>query len=90
MKAAVHTSYGPPDVVRIAEVEKPATKDNQVLVKVHATTVNRTDCGMRAARPFFIRLFAGLTRPRLTGPIRWTRSSRPTGTSRRVRSSAAW
>jgi NADPH:quinone reductase-like Zn-dependent oxidoreductase len=50
MKAAVHTSYGPPDVVRIAEVEKPATKDNQVLVKVHATTVNRTDCGMRAAR----------------------------------------
>ena len=66
MKAAVHTSYGPPDVVRIAEVEKPAAKDNQVLVKVHATTVNRTDCGMRAARPFFIRLFAGLTRPRLT------------------------
>jgi NADPH:quinone reductase-like Zn-dependent oxidoreductase len=66
MKAAVHTSYGPPDVVRIAEVEKPAAKDTQVLVKVHATTVNRTDCGMRAARPFFIRLFAGLTRPRLT------------------------
>jgi NADPH:quinone reductase-like Zn-dependent oxidoreductase len=66
MKAAVHNSYGPPDVVRIAEVEKPAAKDNQVLVKVHATTVNRTDCGMRAARPFFIRLVAGLTRPRLT------------------------
>jgi NADPH:quinone reductase-like Zn-dependent oxidoreductase len=62
MKAAVHNSYGPPDVVRIAEVEKPAAKDNQVLVKVHATTVNRTDCGMRAARPFFIRLFAGLVR----------------------------
>jgi hypothetical protein len=62
MKAAVHTSYGPPDVVRIAEVGKPAAKDNQVLVKVHATTVNRTDCGMRAARPFFIRLFAGLVR----------------------------
>jgi NADPH:quinone reductase-like Zn-dependent oxidoreductase len=51
MKAAVHTSYGPPDVVRIAEVEKPATKDNQVLVKVHATTVNRTDCGMRPPGP---------------------------------------
>ena len=49
MKAAVHTSYGPPNVVRIAEVEKPAAKDNQVLVKVHATTVNRTDSGLRAA-----------------------------------------
>jgi NADPH:quinone reductase-like Zn-dependent oxidoreductase len=57
MKAAVHTSYGPPDVVGIAEVEKPAAKDTEVLVKVHATTVNRTDCGMRAARPFTIRLF---------------------------------
>ena len=49
MKAAVHTSYGPPNVVPIAEPEKPAAKDNQVLVKVHATTVNRTDSGLRAA-----------------------------------------
>jgi NADPH:quinone reductase-like Zn-dependent oxidoreductase len=52
MKAAVRARYGPPDVVRIAEVEKPTAKDNQVLVKVHATTVNRTDCGLRAAKPF--------------------------------------
>ena len=51
MKAAVHTRYGPPDVVRIAEVDKPAVTDHEVLVKVHATTVNRTDCGFRAARP---------------------------------------
>ena len=51
MKAAVHTSYGPPEVVRIAEVDKPAAKDNELLVSVHATTVNRTDCGFRAARP---------------------------------------
>jgi NADPH:quinone reductase-like Zn-dependent oxidoreductase len=42
MKAAVHTSYGPPNVVRIAEVDKPTPKNDQVLVKVHATTVNRT------------------------------------------------
>ena len=56
MKAAVHTTYGPPDVVRIAEVDKPAPKDNELLVRVHATTVNRTDCGFRAARPFFVRL----------------------------------
>jgi NADPH:quinone reductase-like Zn-dependent oxidoreductase len=66
MKAAVHTRYGPPDVVRIAEVAKPAANDNQVLVKVHATTVNRTDCGLRAAKPFIVRFFTGLRRPRAT------------------------
>ncbi len=66
MKAAVHTRYGPPDVVRVAEVANPTIKVNEVLVKVHATTVNRTDCGFRAAKPFIVRLVAGLTRPRAT------------------------
>ena len=66
MKAAVHTRYGPPEVVRIAQVAKPIVKDNEVLVKIHATTVNRTDCGFRAAKPFFVRFFTGLVRPRLT------------------------
>ena len=66
MKAAVHTGYGPPDVVRISEMERPAVKDKEVLVKVHATTVNRTDCGFRAAKPFIVRFFSGLTRPRAT------------------------
>jgi len=66
MKAAVHTRYGPPDVVRIAEVDKPTVTDHEVLVKVHATTVNRTDCGFRAAKPFIVRFFAGLIRPRVT------------------------
>jgi NADPH:quinone reductase-like Zn-dependent oxidoreductase len=66
MRAAVRTSYGPPDVVRIAEVPKPTAKDNQVLVKVHATTVNRTDCGFRAGKPFFVRALTGLPRPRVT------------------------
>jgi NADPH:quinone reductase-like Zn-dependent oxidoreductase len=64
MRAAVHTRYGPPDVVRVAEVDKPTPEDHEVLVKVHATTVNRTDCGFRAAHPFFARLFTGLLRPR--------------------------
>jgi NADPH:quinone reductase-like Zn-dependent oxidoreductase len=66
MKAAVRTRYGPPDVVRIAAVDKPAAKDNEVLVKVHATTVNRTDCGLRAAKPFIYRFFTGLIRPKVT------------------------
>ena len=66
MMAAVRTGYGPPEVVRIVEVDKPALKDNQVLVKVHATTVNRTDCGFRAGRPFFIRALTGLPQPKVT------------------------
>jgi NADPH:quinone reductase-like Zn-dependent oxidoreductase len=64
MKAAVCTRYGPPEAVVISEVDKPVTGDNGVLVKVHATTVNRTDCAYRAARPFFMRFLTGLTRPR--------------------------
>jgi len=64
MQAAVQTRYGPPEVVQIVEVEKPTAQDNEVLVRVRATTVNRTDCACRAAKPFFMRLFTGLTRPR--------------------------
>lgn len=56
MKAAVHNRYGSPDVVRIAEADRPTAGDQDVLVRVHATTVNRTDCAYRAARPFFMRL----------------------------------
>jgi NADPH:quinone reductase-like Zn-dependent oxidoreductase len=46
-------------------VEKPTAKNDEVLVKVHATTVNRTDCGLRAAKPFIWRFFTGLLRPRV-------------------------
>jgi NADPH:quinone reductase-like Zn-dependent oxidoreductase len=53
-------------VVRISELDKPAATDNEVLVKVHATTVNRTDSGLRAAKPFINRFFTGLRRPRVT------------------------
>ena len=62
----MHTRYGPPEVVRVADVDKPAAEANEVLVKVHATTVNRTDCGLRVARPFIVRFFTGLVRPRVT------------------------
>jgi NADPH:quinone reductase-like Zn-dependent oxidoreductase len=66
MKAAVRTRYGPPQVVRIADIDKPSAKGHEVLVKVHVTTVNRTDCGFRAAKPFIVRFFSGLIRPRVT------------------------
>jgi NADPH:quinone reductase-like Zn-dependent oxidoreductase len=53
-------------VVRITEVDKPTPKDNELLVRVYATTVNRTDCGFRAAKPFFVRFFTGLRKPKVT------------------------
>lgn len=63
MKAIVYTQYGSPEVARLAEVEKPVPKDNEVLIKVYATTVNRTDCGFRSAEYFIVRFFSGLFRP---------------------------
>jgi len=66
MKAAVHTRYGPPEVVHVTDVDKPVVGRTDVLVQVHATTVNRTDSGFRAAKPFFARIFTGLLRPKAT------------------------
>jgi NADPH:quinone reductase-like Zn-dependent oxidoreductase len=51
MKAAVATRYGPPEVVQVTDVPRPVPKADELLVRVHATTVNRTDCGFRAAHP---------------------------------------
>jgi len=64
MRAVVYEKYGSPDVLRLKEVERPTPKDNEVLIKVHATAVNRTDCGFRDPAPVFVRLFSGLLRPR--------------------------
>jgi NADPH:quinone reductase-like Zn-dependent oxidoreductase len=64
MKAAIYRRYGPPAVVRVDEADLPEAGDGDLLVRVHATTVNRTDCAYRAARPFFMRMVTGLTRPR--------------------------
>lgn len=66
MKAAVYLNYGSPDVVQISEVAKPTPKNNEVLVKVYATSVNRTDCGFRSGKPYIVRLFSGLLKPRQT------------------------
>src|SRR5450755_2492685 len=63
MKAAVITRYGSPDVLKVIDTPKPTPLPNEVLVRVHAATVNRTDCGELRAHPFFMRLFTGLRRP---------------------------
>lgn len=63
MKAAVYTKYGPPEVVKITEIEKPIPKNNEVLVKVHSGTVNRTDSGFRSAEYFISRFWSGLFKP---------------------------
>jgi NADPH:quinone reductase-like Zn-dependent oxidoreductase len=64
MKAAIHTRYGPPEVLHLTEVPKPTPKDNEVLIKIYATTVNRTDCGFRSAEYFISRFFSGLFKPK--------------------------
>src|SRR5918992_5633025 len=66
MRAAVHDRYGPPEVLRIEEVERPSANADEVLVRVHATTVTQTDCHMRRAQPIFWRFMLGLRRPRRT------------------------
>lgn len=52
MRAVVHDRYGPPEVLRIDEAERPVPAAGEVLIRIRATTVNRTDCAVRAAKPF--------------------------------------
>jgi NADPH:quinone reductase-like Zn-dependent oxidoreductase len=67
MKAIVYTKYGSPDVLELKEVEKPAPKDDEVLIRVHAAAVNSRDWRRMRANPFFIRLMAGgLLKPKNT------------------------
>ena len=66
MKAAVRSKYGLPGDLSIKELETPTPKDNEVLIRVHATTANRSDCHVLSGRPFMMRLFTGLFKPRLS------------------------
>ncbi len=65
MKAAFRLKYGTAEVLSIKEVEKPTPKDNELLVRVYAATVNRTDCHILWGKPFFMRFFTGLFKPRI-------------------------
>ena len=64
MKAAVRSTYGLPGDLSIKELDIPMPKENEVLIRVHATTVNRSDCHVLSGRPFLMRLFTGLFKPR--------------------------
>jgi NADPH:quinone reductase-like Zn-dependent oxidoreductase len=71
LKAIVWTEYGPPDVLQLKEVERPTPKDNEVLIRIYATTVTAGDCELRSLKfPIYLRLamrlWRGLTRPRGT------------------------
>ena len=82
MRAVVYDRYGPPEVLRSRTSSGRSPKDDEVLVKVHATTVNQTDCGWRSAQPFIVRYFIGLRRPRRTDP---RHGARRRGRGRRAR-----
>ena len=71
MKAIVYTKYGSPDVLELKDVEKPIPKDNEVLIKVHATTVHRGDTRMRSLnipgprwQVLLARIFLGIRKPK--------------------------
>lgn len=64
MIAVKWTKYGSPEVLQVKEVEKPVPGNDELLIKVHATTVNRTDCATIRAKPFFMRIITGLVTPR--------------------------
>src|SRR5437660_6728771 len=71
MRAVVYDHYGPPDVLQLEEVEKPSPKGDEVLVKIHASTVKRLDCHTREANrrsglavTLLSRLVSGVRRPR--------------------------
>ena len=66
MRAVIHERYGPPEVLRITDVEQPLPKDDEVLVRVYASTVTRSDAMSVRSVDWFSRLLTGIRRPRRT------------------------
>ncbi len=66
MNASIRRKYGSPNQIKVESIDKPIPKDHEVLIKVYATTVNRTDCANLTAKPFIMRFVLGLFKPRKT------------------------
>lgn len=65
MKTIVYQKYGSPNVLELKEVEKPTPKDDEVLIRIYATTVTATECSFRKGKPFYTRLFTGIINPKI-------------------------
>ena len=68
MKAVTRNQYGPPDVLNIEDIKQPSPKSDELLIHVLATTVNRTDCAILRAKPFLMRAFTGMLKPKSKVP----------------------
>jgi NADPH:quinone reductase-like Zn-dependent oxidoreductase len=64
MKAIVYTQYGPPDVLELTDIARPIPNDDELLIQIYSSTVNRTDCAQLRAKPFIMRFFTGLFKPK--------------------------
>jgi NADPH:quinone reductase-like Zn-dependent oxidoreductase len=69
VKAVTYDRYGPPEVLRLSGVDRPVPKDDELLVRVYATTATRSDCGLRSAEYFISRFFTGIFRPKASRRI---------------------
>ena len=69
MKAVTYARYGPPEVLRVSDVERPLPNDDEVLVRVYATTATRSDSGLRSAEYFISRFFTGILRPKAASRV---------------------
>ena len=83
MKAIVYHEYGSPDVLELKDIDKPLVKDNEVLVRTHAASVNRLDWHLMRGSPYISRLKAGLRKPKGQGP--WRRCGRAGRSGRQAR-----
>ena len=68
MKAAIRSRYGPPETLQVKDVPTPSPGDKEMLIRIRACTVNRTDCGNLTGFPFVVRFFTGFPRPRHDSP----------------------
>ena len=84
MKALVYTKYGSPEVLQVKEVEKPIPKDDEILVKVHAASINSWDWDMLTGRPFEYRLISGILKPTKTNILGCDIAGRIEGVGRNI------